>query len=84
MEVRIFWQDKCPNCPSAKDLGKALEQQSINVGYYDIKDIDGLTSATMCGVMSTPSIAICEGDNVIMSWKGKVPSMDEVKKHLER
>ena len=84
MEVKIFWQDQCPNCPLAKELGKKLEEQGVNVNYYDIKEVNGLTTATLFGVMSTPSIVVAEGDNEIASWKGEVPSIEEVKKHLER
>ena len=84
MEVLIFWQEQCPNCPPAKELGKKLEEQGVKVSYHDIKDVDGLTTATMFGIMSTPSIVVAEGDKEIASWNSEVPAIEEVKKHLER
>jgi hypothetical protein len=84
MEVKVFWQEQCPDCPPAKELGKKLEEQGIKVSYYDIKEVDGLATAAMFGIMSTPSVVVSEGDSEIASWKGEVPSLEEVKKHLER
>ncbi len=84
MEVKIFWQEQCPDCPPVKELGKKLEEQGVKVNYYDIKDIDGLATGTLFGIMSTPSVVVAEGDSEIASWKGEVPTLEEVKKHLER
>lgn len=84
MEVLIFWQEKCPNCPPAKALGKKLEEMGVKVKYCNTRTPDGLAEATMFGVMSTPAVTIAEGDNEIVSWKGEVPDIEEVKKHLER
>jgi hypothetical protein len=84
MEVKIFWQEQCPNCPPAKELGKKLEEEGIKVEYFNIKEVDGLSTATLFGIMSTPSVVVSEGDSEIASWKGDVPSIEEVKKQLER
>ena len=84
MEVMIFWQEQCPNCPAAKEMGKKLEEQGVKVSYHDIKEVDGLTTATIFGIMSTPSVVVAEGDKEIASWVSKVPPIEEVKKHLER
>ncbi len=84
MHVKIFWQEQCPNCPPAKELGKKLEEQGIKVTYHNIKEVDGLTIATFFGIMAAPSVVVAEGNNEIASWKGEVPKLEEVKKHLER
>jgi len=84
MDIKIFWQENCPNCPPAKELGKKLEEEGIKVEYHNIKEVDGLTTATLFGVMSTPAIVLAEGDNEIASWKDEVPKIEEVKKQLER
>lgn len=84
MDVKIFVQDNCPNCPPAKELGKTLEKNGVSVAYHNIKEVDGLATATVFGVMSTPSVVIAEGDSEIKTWRGEVPEISEVKKHLER
>ena len=84
MEVKIFWQENCPNCPPAKELGKKLEEMGVKVKYCNTKTPDGLAEATLFGIMSTPSVTISEGENEIVSWKGETPGIEEVKKHLER
>lgn len=82
MIVKIFWQEGCPHCPSAKNLGKELENNGIKVEYYNIKTVDGLTESTFFNVMSTPSFVITDGNKEIKSWKGKVPEADEINKIL--
>jgi hypothetical protein len=84
MEVMIFWQENCPNCPPAKELGKKLEEDGVKVSYHNVKEVDGLTTATLFGVMGTPSVVIAEGDSEVKSWKSEVPKIEEVKEHLER
>lgn len=83
MKVKIFLKDGCPNCPSAKDLGKSLEKDGINVEYHDITTIDGLAESTYFGVMSTPSILVVGWDDTEkVSWRSAVPEIDEVRKVL--
>jgi len=83
MNLKIFVQDQCPNCPSAKEMGKKLEGEGVDVSYHDIKSIEGLSEAVLFGVMTTPSMIITgEDGEEIHSWKGDVPDIDEVKKKL--
>ena len=85
-KVKIFWQETCPNCPPAKELGKRLEAASIagvTVEYYNVKDADGLTEAVMHGVMATPSIVVVGDDGSEKAvWHATTPKIDEVKNAL--
>lgn len=84
MKVKIFWQNECPNCPPAKKLGKELEVGGVSVGYFNIKDVDGLTEAVLHDIMSTPSIILVDDkDSEVKSWVGQVPKLDEIKKLLK-
>ena len=81
MIVKIFWQEKCPNCPPAKALGKKLElDEGMDVTYYNTKEPDGLSEAVMYDIMATPSIAVCKdnGDEIKV-YRGSVPSLTEIK-----
>jgi hypothetical protein len=80
MVVKIFWQEECPNCPPAKDLGKKLETNGVDVAYYDVKDLVGLTHAIKHSIRSTPAVVVAdEDDRELKIWRSKVPSLDEVK-----
>jgi hypothetical protein len=80
MVVKIFWQEECPNCPPAKELGKKLETNGVDVAYYDVKDLVGLTHAIKHSIRSTPAVVVAdEDDRELKIWRSKVPSLDEVK-----
>ena len=61
--VKIFWKPDCAKCPDAKKLGQELENENIDVKYFDISDVNGLTEAVMYDIMATPSIIITDKDN---------------------
>ena len=80
MNLKIFTQDNCPNCPPAKEMGKQLEGEGFAVSYHDIRSLEGLSEATFHDVMATPSMVIVDdNDRELHSWRGDVPSLDEVK-----
>lgn len=74
MKVKLFYKDKCPRCPAAKELVK----DTANVEYYNLGVVDGLAEATYYNVMSTPTIMILdENDNQLKAWYGEVPDKKE-------
>ena len=80
MNLKIFTKDNCPNCPSAKEVGGKLEGEGFAVSYHDISSLEGLSEATFYDVMATPSMVLVnDNDHEIHSWRGDVPSLDEVK-----
>jgi thiol-disulfide isomerase/thioredoxin len=83
MAVKIFWQDECPHCPKAKEIGEKLEKKGIKVEYFDIKSIDGLAEAAYFSVMSTPSLIITDDNNrEIFGWRGQTPDIKDLEEHL--
>lgn len=55
----------------------------MNIVEYDVESVDGLAEASFYEVISTPSIIILdEKDNEIASFRGKVPTLDELEKVL--
>jgi len=80
MKIKIFWQENCPNCPKAKNLGKDLEKE-ITVHYFDVDSVDGLAEASYFDIMSTPSVVITDKDDQeIKSWRGTIPLREMVLK----
>jgi glutaredoxin len=83
--IKIFTKAKCPKCPAMKEIGTALKEEGVQVISYDLDTIDGLAEASFYSILSTPSIIIeDEDEKVVVSWKGLVPTLAEVKKHLYR
>lgn len=83
--IKIFTKAKCPKCPAAKEMGKELKKEGVQVFQYDVDTLDGLAEASFYSVLSTPSVIIeDEEEREVMSWRGIVPTVQEVKEYLSR
>jgi len=81
--IKIFTQAKCPRCPAAKEIGTELKKNGVTVVHYDMDTTDGLAEASFYSILSTPSIIIeDEEEREVISWRGVVPTLQEVKQHL--
>jgi len=81
--VKIFIKAKCPKCPAVKEIGRELKKEGVQVSHYDLDTIDGLAEASYYSIFSTPSIIIeDEEEKEVISWRGIVPSLQEVKQYL--
>jgi len=64
-------------------MGKELRKQGVPVLNFDLDTIDGLAEASFYSILSTPSIIIeDEEEREVISWRGVVPTLQEVKQHL--
>ena len=83
--VKIFTRAQCPRCPAAKEVGRKLEGEGVSVFQYDLDTTDGLAEASFYSILSTPSLIIeDEQEREVISWRGVVPSVHELKQHLSR
>ncbi len=81
--LKIFTKAKCPKCPAAKEIGVELRKEGVPVYHYDLDTIEGLAEASFYSILSTPSLVIEDGEEKeIMSWRGVVPTLQELKHHL--
>lgn len=81
--VKIFLKAKCPKCPAVKEMGMTLKQEGIPVNQYDLDTLDGLAEASFYSILSTPSIIIEDDEErEVISWRGEVPTLQEVKQYL--
>ena len=81
--IKIFTKAKCPRCPAVKEIGKELKKEGVPVLSYDLDTTDGLAEASFYSILSTPSIVIeDEEEKEVMSWRGVVPTLQEVRHHL--
>jgi hypothetical protein len=83
--IRIFTKAQCQKCPAVKEIGMELKKEGIPVFNYDLDTIDGLAEASFYSILSTPSLIIeDEEEREVMSWRGVVPTLQEVRQHLFR
>jgi len=82
MGVKIFWKESCPKCPKAKELGESLKKEGIHVNLFSLDEPGGLAEATFFSVMSTPTVIIEKEGKEVVSWRDRVPAVEEVKKFL--
>jgi glutaredoxin len=83
--IKIFTKAKCPKCPAVKEIGTELKKEGVPVLNYDLDTIDGLAEASFYSIRSTPAIVIeDEEEREVISWRGVVPTLQEVKQHLYR
>jgi hypothetical protein len=83
--IKIFTKIQCPKCPAVKEIGTELKKEGIPVLNYDLDTIDGLAEAAFYSILSTPSLIIeDEKEEEVISWRGVVPTLQEVKQHWFR
>jgi thiol-disulfide isomerase/thioredoxin len=83
--IKIFTKSHCPKCPAAREMGVELKKEGVPVLNYDLDTIDGLAEASFYSILSTPSIVIeDEEEKELISWRGVVPTLQEVKQYLLR
>lgn len=77
--IKIFTKKDCPLCPAAKELGRKLQEKGIEVEYFDVDADTGLAEASFYTILSTPSVILTnQNGDEINSWRGEVPSVNEV------
>jgi glutaredoxin len=83
--LKIFTKAKCPRCPAVKEIGTELKKEGVPVFNYDLDTIEGLAEASFYSILSTPSIVLeDEEEREVISWRGVVPTLQEVKEYLSR
>ena len=84
--VKLFWQEDCPRCGSAKEICNKLVKSdpSMHLKLFDITTIDGMTEAAFHEVISTPTTLILDDkENEISAWRGDAPSFEEIEQKIK-
>ncbi len=84
----LVTQENCANCPAAKAVvQEALEGSSVQLKTIDLQDMDPDLEFKLLEhqvfIASTPSIILEHNGSVRLLYSGTVPSVDEVRHHLE-
>ena len=83
--IKLFWKDKCPRCPQAKEVGSSLQNEGYTVIHYNVETAEGLAEATFYNVQATPTFILEDPEeNAIADFRGEVPSLQKVKELMEK
>ncbi len=83
--VKLFWKQRCPNCPPAKQVVEKLRENGgdFKIMDYDVETVEGMAEASFHEVMATPSIIVVDGDdNELASFRGRAPTLAELESAL--
>ena len=80
MKLKVFTKENCPNCPAAKKVAEAIEDEGkLQVEYFNVDDPDGLAEAQFFSVLATPTMVLADDtDKEVASWRGAAPEKKEV------
>ena len=80
-----FYESEMPEMSCCQRDWNGVKEGRVPVLNYDLDTIDGLAEASFYSILSTPSIVIeDEEEREVISWRGVVPTLQEVKQHLFR
>jgi len=68
MDLHIFVKQSCSQCPTAKDLGKKLEEQGRVVHYQSLDTAEGMAQALKYGIRSLPTILLMNNGKEEGRW----------------
>lgn len=83
--IKLFWKDKCPRCPQAKEVCGLLQKEGYPVLDYNVETAEGLAEATFYNVQATPTFIIeDQQENTIADFRGEVPSAQKIKELMKQ
>jgi hypothetical protein len=88
LEIKIFGKLKCSLCESTKNkveflLDKWGRRERINVVFYDMESLDGLTEGAMLNATDIPTTIVTKDNVEVARWVKKVPESEELRSSLE-
>jgi len=79
MKVLVFTKGDGPEMRDAKERGAELEEERLEVEYYDTESPDGVSKAELYDIYSTPSFVVSRDDgSMVQIWRGSVPPKSDV------
>jgi len=87
MKVKIFGKKECNLCKaSLRKFQFFLEKwelgERVELTFYDLDTIDGLTEGSLLDALEVPTIIFEENGREVARWKKRIPRSDEFGKIL--
>ena len=87
MKVKIFGKKDCNLCKASLRkfrffLGKWELVERIELTFYDLDTVDGLTEGSLLDALEVPTIILEEDGVEIARWEKRIPRSEEFEKIL--
>ena len=85
--LKIFGKKDCPACKGARQkfevfLNRWNLSDSVEMSFYDMDTVDGLTEGTFYGVSKVPTTILEDDSRELARWEGEVPLSQDFKKYF--
>ena len=83
--IKLFWKEGCIKYPEAKSSFNTLKKEGYNADDINMSTADGLAAGKYYNIFATPTLMVLDEDKKeILSWKGNIPSINEIKDELNK
>lgn len=83
MKLLVFTKEDAEETINAKELGQKLEEEGIEVEYFDSEGAEALSKIELYDVYSTPTfIAVRDDGSLVNIWRGYIPPAGEVQQQV--
>lgn len=81
LSVFMFGKKDCPLCKETKALIDELSTRhvSVDVNYFDLDTVDGLTKAAYYNAFEIPVTMIFKNGQEVRRWDSEVPDLEKVR-----
>ena len=84
LDIKVFGKQDCDACKSTREKIITFARRwgvedKINLTFYDMETIDGLSEGAFRGAHQVPTTIIEKDGQEIARWDGKVPLSEEFK-----
>ena len=89
IKIKIFGKKDCQACKSVKEkfaffLSKWTFSKDVNLIFYDLETLEGLTEAATLNALEAPTTIIEKDEQEVARWEKIVPQSQDFKKYFER
>jgi hypothetical protein len=85
MLLKVFTKEDGLDTNNAINLSKELEPEEFQVEYLDLDAPESYQQAEIYRIFCSPSFVVTDGEGrEINSWRGVIPSLDEIKNYLRQ
>ena len=71
-KIKYFESTDCPKCKTAREVIQNLIEEGYDVEIYDIGEVNGLTEASVHGILSTPALIVVDEEETKAGVYGKI------------